>query len=286
MPRHLDDRKLHAETDAEIGHFAHASITRGLDLALGPPFAEAAGHDDAVDILKMRAGIALFEQLEVDPVDIDAHALGNAAMGERLDQRFIGVLEDRVLAHDSDRNLAIGMGDAVRNLPPHVELRRRCAVDAEGCQHLAVEPFLVVRQRHIVDVGHIERLYHGTFAHVTEQRNLGALALGHRFLGAAKQDIGLDADRAQLLDRVLRRLGLKLARGLHPGQQGQVDEDHVPARQLVADMTMASKNGRSSMSPTVPPISTRTKSASSLPVRTNSLMALVTCGTTWTVPPR
>ena len=49
---------------------------------------------------------------------------------------------------------------------------------------------------------------------------------------------------------------------------------------------MASKNGRPSMSPTVPPISTSTKSMPSLPDSTNCLMASVTCGITCTVPPR
>ena len=49
---------------------------------------------------------------------------------------------------------------------------------------------------------------------------------------------------------------------------------------------IASKNGRPSMSPTVPPISTSTKSMPSLPLVTNSLMASVTCGITCTVPPR
>ena len=49
---------------------------------------------------------------------------------------------------------------------------------------------------------------------------------------------------------------------------------------------MASKNGRPSMSPTVPPISTSTKSSPSLPEVTNALIASVTCGITCTVPPR
>jgi hypothetical protein len=40
------------------------------------------------------------------------------------------------------------------------------------------------------------------------------------------------------------------------------------------------------MSPTVPPISQITMSASSASCSTNSLIALVTCGITWTVPPR
>src|SRR5271154_5685870 len=48
---------------------------------------------------------------------------------------------------------------------------------------------------------------------------------------------------------------------------------------------IASKNGRPSMSPTVPPISVSTKSTPSLPSSTNSLIALVTCGITCTAAP-
>ncbi len=84
--------------------------------------------------------------------------------------------------------------------------------------------------------GHVERLDHGTFADVAEQRDLGALALRDLCLRAAKQDVRLDADGAQLLHRMLRRLGLKLARRLDVGQQGQVDEDRMAARQLVAEL--------------------------------------------------
>ena len=51
---------------------------------------------------------------------------------------------------------------------------------------------------------------------------------------------------------------------------------------------MASRNGRLSMSPTVPPTSTITTSGSrSRATRTiRSLISLVMCGMTWTVPPR
>ena len=51
---------------------------------------------------------------------------------------------------------------------------------------------------------------------------------------------------------------------------------------------MASRNGSDSMSPTVPPTSTMTTSGSpsraTRPIR--SLISLVMCGMTWTVPPR
>ena len=51
---------------------------------------------------------------------------------------------------------------------------------------------------------------------------------------------------------------------------------------------MASRNGRDSMSPTVPPISTTTRSACSVSAseRTRSLISSVMCGITCTVLPR
>src|SRR5690606_3264942 len=115
-------------------------------------------------------------------------------------------------------------------------------------------------------------------------------------------DVRLDADGAQFLDRVLRRLGLHLAGGLEEGQQGQVDEARLAARQVLlqqadrleegqahdiadhaaefdekdvhilagirrgrycASWRIASKKVRPSISLTVPPISARTKSTSS-----------------------
>jgi hypothetical protein len=48
-------------------------------------------------------------------------------------------------------------------------------------------------------------------------------------VGPAQQHVGLDADLAQFLHRVLGRLGLQLAGGMDVGQQGQVDEAGVAA---------------------------------------------------------
>ena len=84
-------------------------------------------------------------------------------------------------------------------------------LDAEGGEHLAVEALRVIGQRHVVDVVDVARLDHRALAHVAEQAELAALLARDRPVGAAEQDVGLDADRAQLLDRVLGRLGLELA---------------------------------------------------------------------------
>ena len=89
---------------------------------------------------------------------------------------------------------------------------------------------------HGVDVVDVERLDHRALAHIAEQAELAPLLLGDRAVGAAQQDVGLDADRAQLLDRVLGRLGLELARAGDEGQQREVDVDRVVARQIVAEL--------------------------------------------------
>ncbi len=78
-------------------------------------------------------------------------------------------------------------------------------------QHLAVQPLLLVGERHLVDRADVARLDHRRFAHVAELRQLAALLAGDRAVAAAEQDVGLDADRAQLRHRVLGRLGLQFA---------------------------------------------------------------------------
>ena len=72
----------------------------------------------------------------------------------------------------------------------------------------------------------------------------------------------------------LRRLAAQLAERFGATKQLRPRGSSWPS------WRMASKNGRPSMSPTVPPISTSTKSKLSLPSRTKSLIALVTCGIT------
>src|SRR5258706_8460259 len=121
VPRHLDDGHLHSKANAEIGYLFHACIARGFDFAFRPAFAKAARNYNPVNIFQMRARVALFENLGIEPVDIDAHALANPSMGKRLDERFVSILEICVFAHNGDRNVAVWMCDAAGNLPPDIE---------------------------------------------------------------------------------------------------------------------------------------------------------------------
>ena len=55
-------------------------------------------------------------------------------------------------------------------------------------------------------------------------------------IGAAQQDVGLDADRAQLLHGVLGGLGLQLGGRLHERHERQVDVEHVVAPDVLPEL--------------------------------------------------
>src|SRR5580700_1755553 len=57
IARCLDHRHLHPKADAEIRHVALAGELRRADFAFGAALAEAAWHQDAVDVFKKRRGI-------------------------------------------------------------------------------------------------------------------------------------------------------------------------------------------------------------------------------------
>ena len=99
-----------------------------------------------------------------------------------------------------------------------------------------VEHLLVQHHRDLVDRIHVPGRDHRLLLHVAEQRDLAPVVLGQRPVGAAQHHVGLDADLAQLLDRVLGRLGLDLARRGDVRHQRQVDVADVVAPQLEAHL--------------------------------------------------
>ena len=64
----VDTGHLHAEADPEIGHVALAGEAGRGDLAFGTAFAETAGHQNAVDVLKRVDRSLLLEDLRIQPV--------------------------------------------------------------------------------------------------------------------------------------------------------------------------------------------------------------------------
>ena len=91
-------------------------------------------------------------------------------------------------------------------------------------------------ERHFVDGGHGFGADDGLLFHVAEGGDLLLDLAAQGAVGAAEQDVGLDADREQFFDRVLRGLGLQLLRGGDPGNQRDVNEDRVLAAQFLAHL--------------------------------------------------
>ena len=192
MPRRLDDRHLHAETDAEIRDVALARETCRLDLTLGAALAEAAGDEDRVHAFELLHRLALgLEDLGIDPVELDADIVGDAAMGHRFGERFVAVREVRVLANDRDVDLALRPADAVNDRVPAGQIGLARLKPEMGAD-FAVKAFGMIGAGNRVDRVDIDRRDDARFAQIAEQRDLLAGAVRDRALAAAQQNIGLD----------------------------------------------------------------------------------------------
>ena len=118
----------------------------------------------------------------------------------------------------------------------HAERSKPCETEPEAVDHELVEPLLAQPDRHEVDVGGVLRDDHRALVEVGEERDLRAQLVGQRARRPAHDDVGRDTDAAQLVDRVLRRLGLELARGLDHRHERHVHVQHVVAPELVAQL--------------------------------------------------
>ena len=91
----------------------------------------------------------------------------------------------------------------------------------------------MVGVRDAVDRVDVERWDHARFPEIAEECDLLAGSLGDRPIAAAEQNVRLNAEAQQLLDRVLRGLGLELSRRRNPRHQGQMHIEDPLAAELV-----------------------------------------------------
>ena len=231
----VDHRRLHAVADAEVRHAVLARELRGHHLALETTVAESARHQDAVDVAEQGLR-ALLHVLGLQPLQVDPGALAQAAMLERLAHRLVGVLVVHVLADDGDGDLVDRMHGRIDRRLPFRKVGRAGHRQAQAVGDQGVQALRVQLDRQLVQHVHVLHRDHRALGNVGEQGDLAPLAIGQRLLAAAQQHVGLDADRTQLLDRVLGRLGLQLARGGDPRHQGEVHEQRLVRPALGADL--------------------------------------------------
>ena len=147
-------------------------------------------------------------------------------------------------ADHRDGDFALRTRDAFGDGGPATHIRLGRGLDAEGGEHLRVEAGGMIGARHIVNIGGVARLDHRLFADVAEQAELATLFARNLAVGAAQQNIGLDADGAQLFHRMLRRFGFEFAGAGDEGQQRQMHIDAMMRRQIVLELANRFEEGQ------------------------------------------
>ena len=107
-----------------------------------------------------------------------------------------------------------------------------------------VETFGAVHQRDLEDVVDVLAGDHRIDRKAGEVRDLLADVTVEAGDGAADQRVGLDADAAQFLDRMLGRLGLHLAGVVDVRHQSQVDEHRPLGRQVGVELADRLEEGQ------------------------------------------
>ena len=171
----------------------------------------------------------------LDVVDVDARAALQARVHQRLVQREVGIADLHVLADHGDVDLTVGVRLGAHHLAPLGEVGGR-DLEAQFVDHDVIERLLVQQDRDAINVVRVDRGDHRPLLDIGEQRDLAPLLLGQRMAAAAQQHVGLDTDAAQLLHRVLRRLGLDLARAADDRHQCQVHVHAVVTAELDAEL--------------------------------------------------
>ena len=194
VARELAHGRLQAQANAQEGNLVLASVACGLDLALEGTLAETAGNQDRVHLPQHLFSVVVVELLAIDELNVDVHAVGNAGMAERLDDGQVGIGQVDVLAHNADAHLALaGISGGEEGLERgEVDLT---GLQAETIEDLLIEALLAKGDGHLVDGGRVDAVKNIAGRNVAEQRDLLADAVRNLVVGAAHDEVRLDAKR-------------------------------------------------------------------------------------------
>ena len=235
MTRELRDGDVHPQADAEIRNLLLAGDSTGQELALPAAGTEAPGYEDAVDLLQQPRRLLQGHPFGVDP----AHVHGASVMRARVLESFVngqvGVLQLDVFADQRDLDHRLAPLDALGQVEPLAEIglaRREVELlRDEAVQSLRLEP-----RRHQVDVRDVRARHDRVRLHVCEEGDLLANVRRELLVRAADDDVGMNTDAAQLVDRVLRGLGLELAGRLEKQHERDMEIEHVLGTHLAPEL--------------------------------------------------
>ena len=125
VPRGFDHCELHAVADPEARHLVLARISRCPHLPDRAALAKPAGKQHAIDAVQLRqVGVRIVKPVAGNPVEVDLHLVGEAAVAQRFDHGFVGVVQRDVFADDGDGNFAVRIAQRLRHPRPVLEVRR------------------------------------------------------------------------------------------------------------------------------------------------------------------
>ena len=189
----LDRRPLEAVADPEERDAVQARVLGGLHHAARAARPEAARDEDRRRAFEQARAALLLERFGFHPLNVDPHPVGKATVIQRLVQRLVGILIAGVLADDVNGDLVVRILDPLDQLFPrlHPRFARR---QVQVFEDHRVEAFFAQRDRHFVNRRDIFRGDHRFFVDVAEQCDLLLDVARQRAIGAAQQDVRLDAD--------------------------------------------------------------------------------------------
>src|SRR6266705_2226227 len=243
VSRKLDHRELHAQANAQIQDLVLARVLDRLHHAFHAALAETARNEYRVHAFQERANAVLLDRLRIHITDVDSAARVDPGVDERLVQGLVGIGKVDILADHGDGDLVLGMLERLDQLLPYLELGR-LGDDAELVADDFIQHLLVQHPGNPVDRVRVPDGDDGVRLNVGEQRDFFLFVLEDGPVGAAQERIGLDADPAQLLHRVLRGLGLDLARALDERHERQVDVAGVVWAKLQAHLPHRLEKGK------------------------------------------
>ena len=236
---------MESEAESEIRQLVFAGVAGGGDFAFDAAVAEAAGDEDSVETLEFGGDVFVCEGFGVDAADVDLAVVGNAAVRDGFVDGFVGVLQFDVFSDDADGDFAGGVFYAADDLLPDVLLRAGF-FDAEEFDHEIVNAFFLEFEGEFVDGVDVGAADDGFDGDVAEEGDFFAEADVERMtVAAADEDVGLDADFAELGDGLLSGFCLQLAGGLHEGDEGDVDENAVAGADFEGELAEGFDEGES-----------------------------------------
>src|SRR5690606_38317373 len=149
MAGEVDHRRLHAVADAEIRDAMLAGVPGRPDLALEAAVAEAARHQDAVDVAQQLLGRGALHVLRLQPLQVDPGALAQAALLARLADRLVRVLVVHVLADHGDGDLVDRVARGIDRGLPLVQVGRARRLQAQAVDHQRVQALGVQLDRQL-----------------------------------------------------------------------------------------------------------------------------------------